>query len=606
MSHRILPTEAQQHLLRTARLELVNAPELARGNELIEQHHYLHDATLVGAVLRYVAVDEHGEWLALPGYSSASLHLRVRDQWLGWTSEQCERRRHLVTQNSRFLLLPHVRCPNLASRLLSLAASRLRTDFPRVHGHPVHLVETFVDPALYRGAWYQAANWQPLGRSAGWARAGRDYYQKHDRPKEVWVQPLEPSARATLAAETLPAALAATERTPPLRNRLPVSALASVIDMFAQLPDARRRAGTRHRLDAVLACAALAVLAGAKTLADVAAIAADLSQPQLRALRCWHNRRTQRREPPRRKHLSTRAQPRRRRPARPTPRHVAPRLRHHAPAPRRRRQDGQRPARQPPPLQCLQRPARMRRRANRNPRKNQRDPAARSTVARGAHRRHAHQRRRTPTPRTTPRDPSCKHEGPNTSSSRKRTHPPSAPPANDSSPSRFFPPERDRVTKGHGLIETRAVQARAVHPDELPFPHVAQVVRVDRRREFPDGEVETETVFALSSRAPAPLGELALGAALQAHWGIENALHYRRDRTYDEDRCQVRHRMTAQVLATLRNLAIAARHHLAPRCQRLASRCQRQRSRTLPPRHRRLAAKPQRAIPRLTQPWKLE
>ncbi len=298
MSHRILPTEAQQHLLRTARLELVNAPELARGNELIEQHHYLHDATLVGAVLRYVAVDEHGEWLALPGYSSASLHLRVRDQWLGWTSEQCERRRHLVTQNSRFLLLPHVRCPNLASRLLSLAASRLRTDFPRVHGHPVHLVETFVDPALYRGAWYQAANWQPLGRSAGWARAGRDYYQKHDRPKEVWVQPLEPSARATLAAETLPAALAATERTPPLRNRLPVSALASVIDMFAQLPDARRRAGTRHRLDAVLACAALAVLAGAKTLADVAAIAADLSQPQLRALRCWHNRRTQRREPP--------------------------------------------------------------------------------------------------------------------------------------------------------------------------------------------------------------------------------------------------------------------------------------------------------------------
>lgn len=153
------------------------------------------------------------------------------------------------------------------------------------------------------------------------------------------------------------------------------------------------------------------------------------------------------------------------------------------------------------------------------------------------------------------------------------------------------------MTKGHGRIETRAIQARAVHPGELPFPHVAQVARVDRRREFPDGKIETETVFALTSRAPAQLGELALGAALQAHWGIENALHYRRDRTYDEDRCQVRDRNTAQVLASLRNLAIAARHHLAPRCKR-------QRSRTLPQMHRRFAAKPHRAIPLLTQPWK--
>ena len=135
-----------------------------------------------------------------------------------------------------------------------------------------------------------------------------------------------------------------------------------------------------------------------------------------------------------------------------------------------------------------------------------------------------------------------------------------------------------------------------MQPGELPFPHVAQVARVDRRREFPDGKVETETAFALSSRAPALLGELALGAALQAHWGIENAVHYRRDRTYDEDRCQVRHRATAQVLATLRNLAIAARHHLAPKCKR-------QRDRTLPQMHKRLAAKPARALALLIKPW---
>jgi hypothetical protein len=135
-----------------------------------------------------------------------------------------------------------------------------------------------------------------------------------------------------------------------------------------------------------------------------------------------------------------------------------------------------------------------------------------------------------------------------------------------------------------------------VRPGELPFPHVAQVARVDRARLFPGGRKETETVFALSSRSPDALGELALGAALRAHWAIENALHYRRDRTYDEDRAHTRHRGTAQVMASLRNLAIAARHHLAPHCKR-------QRSQTLPQMHRRLAAKPHLAIALLTQPW---
>jgi hypothetical protein len=120
---------------------------------------------------------------------------------------------------------------------------------------------------------------------------------------------------------------------------------------------------------------------------------------------------------------------------------------------------------------------------------------------------------------------------------------------------------------------------------------------VDRRREFPDGKIETETVFVLTSRAVAQLDADALAAALRAHWGIENALHHRRDRTYDEDRCQLQNRGTAQVLASLRNLAITARHHLAPRRKR-------QRSRTLPQMHRHLAAKPGSAIALLLKPWR--
>jgi len=152
------------------------------------------------------------------------------------------------------------------------------------------------------------------------------------------------------------------------------------------------------------------------------------------------------------------------------------------------------------------------------------------------------------------------------------------------------------VEKGHGRIETRAVKARSVRPGELPFPHVAQVARIDRRREFLDGRVQTETVYALSSRGVEALGELALGEAVRAHWGIENALHHRRDRTYDEDRSQVRHRASAQVMASLRNLAVAARHRLAPGRSR-------QRSRTLPQMHRSLAAKTHLAVALLVKPW---
>jgi len=101
-----------------------------------------------------------------------------------------------------------------------------------------------------------------------------------------------------LRAGELPEALAGFEREPPPRNRLPVRALSGPIAAFDQLADPRRAAGRRHRLDGVLATAAVGVLAGGRTLADLAAIAAELSQPQLRALRAWLNPTTKRREPP--------------------------------------------------------------------------------------------------------------------------------------------------------------------------------------------------------------------------------------------------------------------------------------------------------------------
>jgi hypothetical protein len=140
------------------------------------------------------------------------------------------------------------------------------------------------------------------------------------------------------------------------------------------------------------------------------------------------------------------------------------------------------------------------------------------------------------------------------------------------------------------------VVTRAVAPGELPFPHVAQVARIERRREFTNGLIEVETVFAVSNLGCVQLDTEALGKALRAHWGIENALHHRRDRTYDEDRHQVVCHGTANVMASLRNLSITVR-------KRIELSCKRKRDRTLPQMHRRFAAKPLLAIALLTKPW---
>jgi hypothetical protein len=296
---RIYPNQAEQAVLDTVQVRLIaDESEVARWQELIEREHYLHDARLVGACLRYVAVGPQGEWLALLGWSSPARHLRAREAWLGWSSEQKRRRLRLVAQNSRFLICPGVRCPNLASRVLSLCLARLSADWAAVHGHGVLLAETFVDPELFLGTCYRAAGWQALGRTQGYARAARDYYVAHDRPKELWVRELAPRASQRLRAPLLPEPYAAWEATPPPRSALATPQLQSLREVFFSMPEPRRAQGRKHRAGVVLACAAVAVLAGARTYADMATIAAQLSQPQLRALRCYQRGPHARYEPP--------------------------------------------------------------------------------------------------------------------------------------------------------------------------------------------------------------------------------------------------------------------------------------------------------------------
>ncbi len=117
----------------------------------MERHHYLGFRGLVGGGVRQVAEAPDGRWLALLGWHAGSFKVGVRDRFIGWTREQQFRRLRLVANNTRFLVLPGFRIPNLASRVLGLALRRLSCDMEAQVGHPVLLAETFVDPSRYAG-----------------------------------------------------------------------------------------------------------------------------------------------------------------------------------------------------------------------------------------------------------------------------------------------------------------------------------------------------------------------------------------------------------------------------------------------------------------------
>ena len=120
-----LPDCDQQALLDQIQVRLVERTELERFKQLLDEHHYLGSLKAVGERLYYVATDAQGQWLALLVFSAPAKHLKHRDQWIGWSPAQCHRRLSLVTNNSRFLILPERSVPNLASKVLRLTLDRL-------------------------------------------------------------------------------------------------------------------------------------------------------------------------------------------------------------------------------------------------------------------------------------------------------------------------------------------------------------------------------------------------------------------------------------------------------------------------------------------------
>ena len=196
--------EVQIQLLSTSR-------EKARARRCLTKHHYLGDVRAVGEQLFYAITNGRGDWLGVLVFCAASRRLRARDRWINWSEEQRRRRLPLLVNNCRFLLLPNKTFPNLGSRSLRLTLDRLSADWQARYGHPVVLVETFVDPAQFCGTVYTANGWQELGQTDGFGRVRRDFYVQHNKPKRLFARELCRHARRSLQAEKLKPALACVE-----------------------------------------------------------------------------------------------------------------------------------------------------------------------------------------------------------------------------------------------------------------------------------------------------------------------------------------------------------------------------------------------------------
>lgn len=165
-------------------------------NSLMESHHYLGYEQPVGEHLKYL-VWAQGRPVACLAWSSAPRHLGSRDRFIGWSSEARRRNIRFIAYNTRFLILPWIEVPHLASHILSRIARRLSQDWERLYQHPIYFLETFVDPERFRGTCYRAANWVVLGRTTG--RGKDDHTNRPNRSiKEVLGYPLTPRFRQLL------------------------------------------------------------------------------------------------------------------------------------------------------------------------------------------------------------------------------------------------------------------------------------------------------------------------------------------------------------------------------------------------------------------------
>ena len=184
--------------LQPVRLELAHTAALRqRTRQLLGQHHYLGFHGAVGENVQYLIRDARGADLAVMVFGAAAWKVAARDRFIGWSPGQREQHLGKIANQQRYLIVPWVRVPHLASHLLALATQRLSQDWQARYGHPVWLVETFVENGRFAGTAYRAAGLMHLGDTTG--RTRQDRHRTVQTPsKAVWVHPLHHSFRLRL------------------------------------------------------------------------------------------------------------------------------------------------------------------------------------------------------------------------------------------------------------------------------------------------------------------------------------------------------------------------------------------------------------------------
>ena len=187
------------HALPCVQLRIVRGRQQSRlWNEYVHRYHYLGYKPLPGAQLRYFVLSENNI-IALLGFGASAWQCAPRDKYIGWSHDQRKKKLQYIVNNARFLILPWVKCKNLASKILSLTSHRLSRDWQGHYGYQPVLLETFVERDRFAGTCYKAANWVLVGQTKGRGKLGPA--KKISVPiKDLWLYPLERNFRHILTS----------------------------------------------------------------------------------------------------------------------------------------------------------------------------------------------------------------------------------------------------------------------------------------------------------------------------------------------------------------------------------------------------------------------
>jgi len=265
----------------------VEKDEEVKYQHLLETHHYLGAIPKIGETLWYVGFYDK-QWVGLISFSAAALNCAARDRWVGWSYRHRSGRLKLIANNSRFLILPRERSMNLGSKLLSLCLKRLSSDWEEKYGHPILMVETFVDPDRFHGGVYRAGNWQLVGYTKGFSRITGGYSRQTGYRKMLFLKPLHRRAQNILSQPEISHHFNLGE----VKMKITADQMRSLPSFFKEITDPRRPQGLRHRLATVLGIAAGAVLCGMRSYESMFDWADSLSQKAREHFGCrYHKRR---------------------------------------------------------------------------------------------------------------------------------------------------------------------------------------------------------------------------------------------------------------------------------------------------------------------------